>query len=152
MNDAYRAAVVDMLNKGAAADDDRAQLPGVAVGEIAAISETEELTRTRTKVGASPIPDVDPQLAHTLDALIWGENSHTAPIRNLADRTPRQPDRAAAAEARRLSDRGGRGGSRRYNPAPDQGSGQAAASVARRQGDDAGLQHQRSVAGRQAPL
>ncbi|MBT2439794.1 Lsr2 family protein [Streptomyces sp. ISL-36] len=87
MNDAYRAAIVDMLNNGATADDIRAQLPDATVGEIAAIAETEGLTRAHTKAGASTIPDVDPQLAHALAALAWGENSHTARIRNLAART-----------------------------------------------------------------
>jgi hypothetical protein len=87
VNDAYRAAIVDMLNNGATADDIRAQLPDVTAGEIAAIAETEGLTRAHAKAGASPIPDVDPQLSLALAALAWGENSHTTRIRNLATRT-----------------------------------------------------------------
>ncbi|MER7108826.1 Lsr2 family DNA-binding protein [Streptomyces sp. NPDC000229] len=87
MNDAYRAAIVDMLNNGATVDDIRAQLPDVTTGEIAAIAETEGLTQAHRKASASQIPDVDPQLARALGALAWGENSHTACIRNLAVRT-----------------------------------------------------------------
>ncbi|MEU7039264.1 histone-like nucleoid-structuring protein Lsr2 [Streptomyces sp. NPDC046237] len=87
MNDAYRAAIVDVLNNGATTDDICAQLPDVTVGEIAAIAETEGLTQARRNAGSSTAQDADPQLALALTALAWGENSHTARIRNLAART-----------------------------------------------------------------
>lgn len=87
MNDADRATIVDRLKRGCSAASIHAELPDVSVGEIAAIAETEGLTKAHTKAGASPIPDIDPQLARALAALAWGENSHTARVRNLAKRT-----------------------------------------------------------------
>ncbi|MBT2393384.1 Lsr2 family protein [Streptomyces sp. ISL-1] len=87
MNDAYRAAIITMLKNGTPTEQIQQQLPDVSVGEIAAIAETEGLTKAHRKSGPSPIPDVDPQLASALTALAWGENSHTARIRNLAART-----------------------------------------------------------------
>ncbi|MDQ0946005.1 histone-like nucleoid-structuring protein Lsr2 [Streptomyces sp. V1I1] len=87
MNDADRATIVDRLKRGCSAASIHAELPDVSVGEIAAIAETEGLTKAHTKAGASPISDIDPQLARALAALAWGENSHTARIRNLAART-----------------------------------------------------------------
>ncbi|NUK54943.1 Lsr2 family protein [Streptomyces lunaelactis] len=97
MNDAYRAAIITMLNNGTPTEQIQQQLPDVSVGEIAAIAETEGLTKAHRKTGPSPIPDVDPQLAHALTALAWGENSHTARIRNLATRT-----RASLTELQQL--------------------------------------------------
>jgi hypothetical protein len=87
VNDADRATIVDCLKRGCSAASIHAELPDVSVGEIAAIAETEGLTKAHTKAGASPIPDIDPQLARALAALAWGENSHTARVSNLAKRT-----------------------------------------------------------------
>lgn len=87
MNDADRATIVDRLKRGCTTASIHAELPDVSVGEIAAIAETEGLTKAHTKAGASPISDIDPQLARALAALAWGENSHTARLRNLAART-----------------------------------------------------------------
>lgn len=87
MNDADRALVIERLRQGCGADAIHTEVPDVSVGEIAAIAETEGLTQAHRKAaGASPGPDVDPQLARALAALAWGENSHTARIRNLASR------------------------------------------------------------------
>ncbi|MDQ0847733.1 histone-like nucleoid-structuring protein Lsr2 [Streptomyces sp. V1I6] len=97
MNDATRAAIVDLLKNGATPEDVLAQLPDVSVGEIAAIAESEGLTRAHAKPVTATTPDIDPQLASALGALAWGENSHTSRIRNLAVRT-----RAGLTELRQL--------------------------------------------------
>ncbi|WP_329583653.1 Lsr2 family DNA-binding protein [Streptomyces sp. NBC_01361] len=91
MNSAHRAAIVAMLKQGFIPSDIRAELPSVSVGEIAAIAESEGLTRAHTKPNTSGPADIDPQLeTAALAALAWGENSHTARIRNLASRTRNQ--------------------------------------------------------------
>ncbi|MET9427943.1 histone-like nucleoid-structuring protein Lsr2 [Streptomyces sp. NPDC003036] len=86
MNDTDRAIVIERLKQGCSADAIHAEVGDVSVGEIAAIAESEGLTQAHRKAGTSQIPDVDPQLARALGALAWGENSHTARIRNLAAR------------------------------------------------------------------
>jgi hypothetical protein len=85
VKDADRSVIAVMLKNGATAI--RAKLPHVTGGEIAAIAESEGLTRAHAKPGATPIPDIDPQIALALAAPAWGENSHSAQIRNLAKRT-----------------------------------------------------------------
>lgn len=87
MKDADRSVIAAMLKNGATAEAIHAELPHVSGGVIAAIAESEGLTRAHAKPGASPVPDVDPQIALALAALAWGENSHSAQIRNLAKRT-----------------------------------------------------------------
>ncbi|WP_331762370.1 Lsr2 family protein (plasmid) [Streptomyces sp. NBC_01527] len=87
MNDANRAVIADMLKNGATAAAISAKLPDVSEGKIAAIAESEGLTQAHAKPDASPILDIDPQLALALAALAWGENNHSAQIRNLAKRT-----------------------------------------------------------------
>ncbi|MFD7445829.1 histone-like nucleoid-structuring protein Lsr2 [Streptomyces sp. NPDC059909] len=85
MNDAARALVIERLKQGCSADAIHAEVPGVSVGEIVAIAETEQLTRSQA--GSLPTADLDPKLVHTLAALAWGEDHPTARIRNLAQRT-----------------------------------------------------------------
>ncbi|OEJ21586.1 hypothetical protein AS594_39325 [Streptomyces agglomeratus] len=96
MTDADRDLIVIMLKNQTPAEEIHQRLPNVSVGQIAAIAEIEglteahakaqKLTTANTKHEKAPTEGADPQLAQVLEALAWGENNHSARIRNLAKR------------------------------------------------------------------